>query len=266
MGWTNDQTDSLTLPPGATGAPRIFLGGNDPFALAAGAVAAIMLYWLVDEAFMIWIKNTSPTQGFFQIANTDATGIVAEYVTGTYDESNGNATLTLGFVDTFEIVATTVLVNGSPIGGGGSNPPTSYDYRTTNSAAIGATETVILTIPSTLYTPGRAYELKVGGRVQGSVANAATFRARLGTTTGGVLFATFGAAPVNVATANGAAAVDFSRYVQVDAGDPPLTSAIVITMFCNTGTATAIAGANEPFYAELTDVGINTDFPFAIFL
>ena len=267
MGWTNQQTDSITVPPnaGPNDAPRIYIGGGDPFALIAGAIASIMMYWDIDEAFMLWITKTTPTEGYFQIANTDATGIVAEYITGTYDESNGYATLTLGFVDDIDIVATNVNINGSPITPGGGSTPHSYEYTVTNSGAISS-ETVLLTIPSTTYESGRAYRMEVRGRLQASTANTGTLRARLGTTTGGTLFATLGGVPVTATGANPAAGFNFEVYFKVDSGDPDVTSAIVITLASSTGTDTLLAGSNEPAYVVTYDVGDNSDFPFAIYL
>jgi hypothetical protein len=266
MGWTNQQTDSITVPPsaGPTTAPRIYIGPGDPFAFIAGAIASIMMYWDIDEAFMIWITKNTPTEGFFQIANTDASGIVAEYITGTYDESNGNATLTLGFVDDIDIVATTVSINGTPISTGGTTPH-SYEYTTSNSGAIGA-ETVLLTIPSATYSAGRAYRMEVRGRLQASVANTGTIRARLGTTTGGTLFATLGGVPVTVTGATSAAGFYFEVYFKVDESDPDVTSPMVITLSANTGTDTLLAGANEPSYVVTYDVGDWSDYPFGIFL
>ena len=266
MGWTNQQTDSITVPPsaGPNDAPRIYIGPNDPFALIAGAIASIMMYWDVDEAFMLWITKPTPTQGYFQIANTDATGIVAEYVTGTYDESNGNATLTLGFVDSIEFVATTVLINGTPISGGGGAPTSSVSV-TSNSGAISS-ETVIMTIPSTTYQSGRAYRLEVRGKLQASTANTGTLRVRFGTTTGGTLIATLGGVPVTATGTNPAAGFNFEVYLKVDSGDPDVTTAMAITLASSTGTDTLLAGSNEPAYAVTYDVGDWNDYPFGIFL
>ncbi len=259
MGWTNQQSNSLTLPPSG-GVPRIFLGADDPFATAAGALAAIMFYWDPDEAFMIDVRQVGST-GYLRFTNTDATGIVATYLEFAYNELTGFTTLTIGFVDQLDVVAETWNLNGvsQSLGYG------YYDYDTVSSAAISA-ETVIMILSSETYTPGRAYRVEVRGRVQGSVANNAIFRMRFGTTTGGFLFCTFGAVPISVAGATTAAAVNLERYVQVDGGDPPLTTAFCITMASNTGTVTALAAANEPFYVTIRDVGANTDFPEAIFL
>lgn len=259
MGWTNQQSNSLTLPPSG-GVPRIFLGADDPFATAAGALAAIMFYWDTDEAFMIDVRRVGTT-GYLRFTNTDATGITANYLEFAYDENTGSATLTIGFVDRMDVIAEEWTLNSVVQSDGYGY----YDYQNSNSAAIGA-ETVILTLGSETYIPGRAYRIEVRGRVQGSVANTATFRVRFGTTVAGFLFCTLGGVPVTTAGANTAAAVNLERYVQVDGGDPPITSAFVITMAANAGTATMLGAANEPFYVTIRDVGANTDFPEAIFL
>lgn len=259
MGWTNQQSKDLVIPPSG-GVPRIFLGSGDPFATAAGALAAIMFYWDPDEAFMIDVSE-SGTTGKFRITNTDATGIVADFLQFTYDESTGDAHTILGFTDTLEIVATDWLLNGISQSQGYGY----YDYDTSSSAAISA-ESVILILSTETYFSGRAYRIEVRGRVQGSVANNAIFRLRYGSSTAGSLIATLGAVPITVAGATTAAAVNLDRYLQIDGADPDLTSAFCITMASNTGTVTALAGSNEPFYVTIRDVGANTDFPEAIYL
>lgn len=256
MGWTNQQTDSLTLPPGAVGAPRIFLGSGDPLATAAGALAALMFYWETDEAFMLWVNGTPPS-GMIQLANTDATGIVAQYFTGTYNESTGFAEMILGGVDTDQVDIDTSDFTIDDVSQGRNNRTEAGINA--NSGAIGA-ETVVLTIPSATYKSGRAFEVKVGGRFQASVANTATFRLRFGTTTAGTLVATLGGVSAQTAGATTAPNISLSRYLIRDAGDPDLTTAMCVTMAASAGTATLLGAANEPSYVEINDVGFWSDF------
>lgn len=256
MGWTNQQTDSLTLPPGAVGAPRIFLGGDDPFATAAGALAEIMFYWQTDEAFMLWVRGVG-NDGFIQLANTDATGIVAVYWTGAYNEVTGVASLTLGDVTTDTVDIDTSDFTIDNVSQGRNNRVETG--ITANSGAIGA-ETVVLTLPSATYKSGRAFEVKVGGRFQASVANTATFRLRFGTTTAGSLVALLGGVSAQTAGATTAPNISLSRYLIRDDADPDLTTAMCVTMAASAGTATLLGAANEPSYAEITDVGDWADF------
>jgi hypothetical protein len=265
MGWTNDQTQSITVPPQG-GPQRIVIGPDDPFAVAAGAVAAIMFYWQDDEAFMLDVLFDGANTGQLRLSNTDATGIVAQYWNAFYNEDTGAQNLTLGSGDDH---ATTIDIDLGTGGGDFTVDAISQGRNrrhavsiTANSAAIGTTETVVLTLPASTFTllGGRAYALNVGGRTQGSVANSGLFRVRLGTTTGGALLLTYGAVPVQTAGATGAPNVTMTRYAIRDPGDGDYTGAVVLTLQSSTGTTTMLAGGNEPFYLEFLDVGTTDDF------
>lgn len=259
MGWTNDQSESLTLPPGG-GVPRIFLGQGDPFAEAAGADAAMMFYWSDDEAYMIDVRALG-TVGYLRFTNTDATGIVADFLQLQYDEATGTARMVAGFVDSIELVTTDFILNGVSQSQGYS-----YKNQLTTSSALISAETVVLTIPSEDYIPGRAYAVRVQGRVQGSTANVPLWRLRFGTTVAGGLICTFGGTATGAAGSAGASNVTMERTVKVDGTDPIVTTALSLTLQANTGTAQALALANEPFGFSITDVGAAVDFPQAVFL
>lgn len=260
MGWTNQQTNSITLPPGSLGAPRIFIGSDDPFAIAAGALAAIMFYWETDEAFMLDVFEVGADEGHLRFSNTDASGVTATYLECIYDEATGVATLQVGWG-----------VNAVDFSGGDLQYDTvslSRNNRSVissgaNSAAVGA-ETVVLTVPSGTYLSGRAYAVRIGGRIIGSVMQNARMILRQGTTIAGTLLIDFGAFPVTAA--GSPVAAHACRYIKVDSADPDLTTSFVLTLQATAGTATHGATGNDPRFVEVVDAGDQADFPNAVFL
>lgn len=260
MGWTNQQTDSLTLPPGSTGAPRIFLGSGDPFATAAGALAALMFYWNTDEAMMIDIRETGGDTGHMRFSNTDASGIVAVFLEFLYNEATGVGTVEIGAgSNVVDVTGADFQYDGTSLGRNNRSVASSG----VASGAVGA-ETVVLTVPSTTYISGRAYAVRIGGRISSSVANNAQMRLRQGTTTAGTLLIDFGAFPVtNTAFFVGAHAC---RYIKVDSTDPDVTTSLVLTLQASAGTSTHAANVNDPRFVEVVDVGADSDFPNAVFL
>jgi hypothetical protein len=131
---------------------------------------------------------------------------------------------------------------------------------TTSSGSI-TTETVVITIPSTTYKAGRAYELKVSGNVTPSVSGTSPLLRFRKTNAGGQQFDTFRVA-CNAASSHGAG---YSCYFTVGASD--VTAAIVLTLTAGaSGTVVMAAAATSPSSLNAYDVGEAGDFPWAAVL
>lgn len=257
VGWTNQQTESITVPPEG-GTVKIVIGPDDPFAVAAGMLASIVFNWQTDEAFLLGVLFDGLHTGQLRLVNADTSGVVADYWNCFYNEISGYASFMMGGVDTNEVGITSSDFTIDTVSQGRGLVQDAA--ITTSSAGISA-ETVVLTLPATVFKGGRAYEISVGGRVQASVANSAVFRLRFGTSTGGSLLLTYGAIGVPTSGATGAANVSCSRYVVRDPSDGDLTTQMVVTLASTTGTDTLLAAANEPAYVLVTDVGAWNTYP-----
>jgi hypothetical protein len=127
--------------------------------------------------------------------------------------------------------------------------------RTTDSAAIGA-ETVVLTLPNTVYRDGRAFEIRVRQDVVSSAAgNFTVNRIRRGTTTAGAQvalrsFPTFTANTVN----------DWTVELRNTSGSN-VTQQMVLTLNTTAGTTTQKGGTNTISTVEVWDIGLATDYP-----
>lgn len=257
MGWSNQQTEDLTIPPEG-GPVQIFIGSGSPFSIAAGALAAIIFQWQTDEAMMIDILRSADTHtGQLRLSNVDHTGLTAQYWNAYYNETTGYASFLMGDATTNEVgILSSDFTIDSVSQGRNKRVAAGINV---NSAAIAA-ETVVLTTASATYTAGRAYEVRIGGRVQASAANTSVFKLRFGTTTAGGLVATFGGVSAQAAGATAAPNVSLDRYVIRDAADGDLTTQFCVTLTATAGTSTLLGATNEPSYVELTDVGDFADF------
>lgn len=130
---------------------------------------------------------------------------------------------------------------------------------TSSSSAIGATETVVLTLPSYTYKANTAYEFKLHGAVTASVAtNSPLFRFRK-TNTAGQQFDTARVACIST-SAHG---IDYSCTFQVGASD--VTATLVVTLTGAAGfNATLVAAATSPSVCDINRIGAQGGIPSAI--
>lgn len=124
----------------------------------------------------------------------------------------------------------------------------SYIGSTTDSAAIGATETVVLTCPSTTYRAGRCYRVSIGGRVSVSAGpNAPIFNVKKTNTAGQTLNIVGRVGCTNT----GQFAIPNNDIVFTCLND--VTAAICLTL---TGTASFNAVHNANRWMAITDVTV----------
>lgn len=99
MGWTNNETQSITVPPGSHGVPRIFIGFNDPLANTAGAQAAIVYYYGTNRAFIEYIQSSDPsgTEGIWSLISADSTvGVKTNFIIADQENGPDDSSLILG--------------------------------------------------------------------------------------------------------------------------------------------------------------------------
>lgn len=120
--------------------------------------------------------------------------------------------------------------------------------RDTNSAAIGSTETVVLTFPSMTYKANRAYMLIVSGDATASVTpNRPSFRLRKTNAAG----LQIGATGIGIGAA-GMHSIAWSCVFYVGASD--VTATLVVTAL-GTAAFTVTTLGSPPYTADIMDIG-----------
>lgn len=132
---------------------------------------------------------------------------------------------------------------------------------TSNSAAVGTTETVIVTISNFVWRANRAYRCEYGPSIVTSLTtNVGQFRIRK-TNAAGTLWGNAGAHGPSGSSPPINAMGQF--FVRRNTGSD-LTATIVLTLQAQTsGTATQQGTADTPRYLTVVDVGHAADHPFA---
>lgn len=149
---------------------------------------------------------------------------------------------------------TTVYFNGVDMGWG----IVSVADTATSSAAIGNTETVILTTPAYDYSANRAYSVTISGAVTASVANnTPSFRIRK-TNAAGQQFNVF--RTNNVTTSAGGAGVSFTAYFTTSAAVNSVQICCTLTGGAAFNATFAVAAAS-PGALVVQDVGTASSFP-----
>ena len=128
-----------------------------------------------------------------------------------------------------------------------------YVGDTGNSAAIGATETAVLTTAVTTFRAGRAYRVKLAGRLACSVANSAPVLRIRKTNATGASLATIGRV---ACISTGEFAVPNGDYVFV-VGANDVAAAIC---FCLTGSATFTVAHQGIRWLTIWDVTEEPDY------
>lgn len=132
---------------------------------------------------------------------------------------------------------------------------------TSNSSAIGTTETAVLTISNAVFRARRAYALRYGLQITCSLGtNVGVFRARktnaTGTLWGGTPAYGPSGAPPNIAAQG--------EFVIRRAADTDLTATVVLTLQASSaGTATHIGANPSARYLRIVDIGDEADYPEA---
>lgn len=130
-----------------------------------------------------------------------------------------------------------------------------------NSAGIGAVETTVLTLPSTTYYAGQAYELLVGGRYTATIAATyGTWRVRR-TSAAGALVSTLGSTYIPSAVSG----IPLAERIVITPGGADLTVVLVVTLATSgANLVTHVGSADHPRYVEVRHVGAAADHPHAI--
>jgi hypothetical protein len=136
--------------------------------------------------------------------------------------------------------------------------PVGFIASTSNSAAIGTTETVIQTCPSATYKANTAYKLSIEwGCIMSATTNYPVVAVRKTDVAGAVLI-DFATRPVN-----GASGVvigdEMSRIFTVGGSD--VTAAIATTIRTLSGTVTVGAASNRPRVTHIEEHGRAADYP-----
>lgn len=294
-GWTADP-DSVQVPPDATdNEPRVYIGPDDPNALAFSQLASIMFYWANNRAFMFSIEaNPGGNSSEFHLWSFDDDEI-KQIIDIVHDDDltfgEDHSSLAVGQDSSLYEVSLRarqqiiIEADGEPAP---DSPPTVFlgglfepEYAgvfpadveifgkplprgirnnvgsTVSGTAVGTTETVVMTLPSHLYRANRAYEVKVAGQiVMSSAANVCQFRLRK-TNASGTVLADWGRN--GVTTTNGETLNLDTRCFWVD-GSGDVTATLVLTAVASAGTVTMAAGASFPRKTEIWDAGHRFDF------
>jgi len=280
----------LVVPWGATSGPRVVIATDDPIMDSLSQDAAIMWYWNDDHAFMASVEQSgSPDFGQFHLFATTAGFALAQYLDCDYDIATSDSEVTLGqnanhtavfanqdmdifafdevFIDSTTAVELCFFADEGTTDIKAYSVSLARGFRGENSAAassgaIGA-EAIVLTLANQVFYQGRAYEILLGGRLAGSVANNGLFQIRL-TNLAGAIVGIFGQYPVPAAAVN----VPLSGRLVVarNTGAGDLTQTLVLTLTASVGTCTHVGAATAPRYIEVRDIGAEGDYPNAILL
>lgn len=140
--------------------------------------------------------------------------------------------------------------------------PTGVASDTANSAAIGTTETIVLTVPSATYKANTAYEILVeGGFITSAIS--ITFYARLRkTTVAGQVIGDF--QRPNEIGANPTLAHNLSLPPKIfTVGATAVTASLQFTLQAASGTVTQVANTQAPRRIDVTERGETSAWPSA---
>lgn len=175
------------------------------------------------------------------VANQTAALLLAQQI-NIGDASDGS---------TIDLLSPFVRIQGNDIGRG----LWTYDGDTVASAAVGTTETVILTTPSKTFKAGRAYECRIAGRLVGTAGNNPVMRVRK-TNAAGAVLATIGRTPL---ITGGEYSGPGQNIVFIVSG-ADVTATIALTIVSDAATTVQHTGRR---WIAIYDVGLDTYFPDA---
>jgi hypothetical protein len=283
MPWNDAAATDLTIPTdGAAPDPYIYLGPDDPAAEAAGIDASIVFHFGNTGAYILGVtqEELDPDIGHFNLraANSDVGGtdydmIYSDYSSSTnsiyvyFGSTNAGCTTVLQGYDVEINYNTSFDVHDMTINGR-SYPRglISKASRASNSAAIGNTETVMLTAVDINgggqpdYDGNRAFRAKfVGGHDVSVAASDSTFRIRKTNTAGQVLAGTrFTGRAATTSYYAGFEAIFTTGAFTLFGTD------IVLTLQGSAAHNSRItASATGPSFFTVEDIGHATDYPDA---
>lgn len=298
-GWTADP-DEIIVPPDATdNEPRVYIGPNDPNALAFSQLASIMFYWANNRAFMfsieanpggnsaefhIWSFDDDEIKQIIDIVHDDDLTFGEDHSSlqvgqdeSLYEvsirarqqifiqadgEPNPDSAPTVYLGSPFEPLAAGLGMEADIRIYGGKSVHRGIRARVTsdvNSAAIGAAETVIMTLPSFTYRNGRVYEVKITGAQNISVATVlSTWKVRK-TNAAGQVVADYQRTEGNGTNLNVHGINLSNRMFWVDRG-ADVTATLVLTLVAAGGTSIMSATAQSIRKVEIFDVGHIFDY------
>jgi hypothetical protein len=264
-GWTADPAFVLVPPEATDTDPRIFIGGadDDPILAALGQTEGIIFYFGEQRAFVISVEQNGPPGAPADIGRLHIWGYCG-FPFQLHQIVNIDYDINLNLVswdfnpDSPDISMQSVLsLKADIVGVGADTQPLDTDpaeqdaflfgismargvvntvFTTASSAAIGTTETVVLTLPSFRYRSGRTYqiELRTGNNTvtAGSIANQRMRK----TTAAGQDLGEFFRTPLP--TANAVTAASGFTYFTVGAAD--VTAVLVCTL-----QASAVGNVNQ---------------------
>lgn len=138
--------------------------------------------------------------------------------------------------------------------------PVAYQGSQLNSSAIGTTTTAILSLPSTTYKAGRAYQVHVGGGYIMSTTTAQAFFDLWKTSTAGTQVLQFARTPIPGSTAT--AHLSMTSIFTVGGAD--VTAQLVLgTQASAAATVTHAGSALNPRFIMVRDVGPAAAYPSA---
>jgi len=286
MPWSENPLESITVPGDASDSdPRIFIGDGDPILEFLGQTNGIVFYFGPGRAFLISVEQDGPPGNesdigrlhiwayselaLFQMFDMDYNVPTSTVSVNTFQDSTTdfaensvlglNADI-LGLGPDHQPLAAEkvqdVFLFGTPIGRGIVNVVESA----VSSAAIGVTETVVMSLPSFTYRAGRAYEFVLKSGLSLSTATTlADFRARKTNAAGQDLgeWFRYGFGNGAVIQANG------NGPVFTVAPGADVTAVLVLCLVATTGTATHFATPTSPRRLYVRDIGDETLYPLA---
>lgn len=280
----------LIIPWGAADdQPRIVISTDDPLSSDFNN-AAVSFYWDRMRGFVIGVERSGDgpsawgqwrLYGLAPNDEVDGGQGLSQFIDVSYvpDDSEGDSLILSG--GTRAAQNAQISLRGSLIEIGepfashkketdvrlyGASLPRGRHAKDSTEAAIsgiGATATVVHSIPPTTFIAGRAYEVRMFGGISASAANVAgDFRIRR---TGGGNFAEFYRIPCPVASTVYAANATGARFRVGTSAN--LTAGLEMTLAAvGAGTVTHFAAVDRPRRLEVWDIGAASEFSDAILL
>lgn len=190
----------------------------------------------------------------------EGNAVFAQDVTLTSGTLNGrNATFATGFVSNGGALITPTIAVGPDSTDIGRGMPR-VASASTNSAAVGSTETVIMTAIAFTYRANRSWMVEIGGEFSTDVAEQRPiFRIRKGNSTAGTLIA-FG---TSVRSAGAGEAIHLTIRAPFTVGSADVNTQLCLTVQGSAAFNVTHIATNGGRWFSMADVGPNTRFPDA---
>lgn len=277
----------LVIPWGAADdQPRIVIATDDPLTDGIND-ATVNFYWDKGRGYSMGVERsgTGPTArgqlrisavapadevagdfpGFsnflaLEFDPANAAGDMITLIGGTrIDETNSlsvaGPAIRLGTVFTSDQITTDVYIYGRSL------PRGLIARSAVNNgtvASLTTTESIVRTLPTATFIPGRAYEVSVRGLVQ--ISATADIRPRvLKTNLSGQLLGDYGPMPVNGNNVN--RPLNWSCCFLVG-GSTAINASLVLGMATTSGTTAVVSGfSTNAFEMKVNDIGASNDYP-----